>query len=197
MFPIRRSIEGDASSGTRIPLRRPRPFVPLVSPLFVSPRSSMHLLDSYNFTVGLVLERLSPRSSSPPPPSSPRLAPLPRAPPCSALHKDQSIKNAALHEINPLRRLPLRPRPRPFFSLLQDLPPPSPPLALALFLLDFQLTSRLQILSRARASDQLPPRMRGECSRVARSLRRSREQIVEPEERLFFGAAGSRGSGTG
>ena len=42
-----------------IPLRRFF-FVPLVSPLFVSPRVSVHLLDSYNFTVGLVLERLSP-----------------------------------------------------------------------------------------------------------------------------------------
>lgn len=195
MFPIRRSKETRAAAREFLSVvrvlsfRSYRRFLCLRAPPCTS---SIHTISRSAWCSSAY-----PRVLRRPPPSSPRLTPLPRAPPCSALHKDQSIKNAALHEINPLRRLPLRPRPRPFFSLLQDLPPPSPPLALALFLLDFQLTSRLQILSRARASDQLPPRMRGERSRVARSLRRSREQIVEPEERLFFGAAGSRGSGTG
>lgn len=48
-------------------------FVPLASPLFVSPRFSVHLLDSYNFTVGLVLERLSPPSPRIPPSPTARL----------------------------------------------------------------------------------------------------------------------------
>lgn len=77
----------------------------------------MRLLDSYNFMVGLALKRLSPPLfASSVHPSSPYLAFRPSAfrslryrrcssPPfrtLSTLHKDQSIKNAMLHEINPL-----------------------------------------------------------------------------------------------
>lgn len=85
----------------------------------MSPRCSMRLLDSYNFMVGLALKRLSPPlfASSVHPSRSrfPALcflfaaAAAAAAVPLlstfrtsSALHKDQSIKNAMLHEINPL-----------------------------------------------------------------------------------------------
>lgn len=85
----------------------------------------MHLLDSYNFTVGLMLERLY----LPPSPSSSASlhSSLPRArAPCSVLHKDQSIKNAALHEINPVASSST-PRHHLFSSCRFSPPPPPPP----------------------------------------------------------------------
>lgn len=60
---------------------------------------------------------------------------LPRArAPCSVLHKDQSIKNAALHEINPVASSST-PRHHLFSSCRFSLPPPPPPptTAVALF----------------------------------------------------------------
>lgn len=85
----------------------------------------MRLLDSYNFMVGLALKRLSPPLfASSVHPSFPYLAfrPCAAIPLLSAfrtlsvLHKDQSIKNAMLHEINPLDApaLPLYLRPAPY-----------------------------------------------------------------------------------
>ena len=103
------------------------------------------------------ISRLAWRSSAsiscpPPPPRPPSSAPAslhsslpsPRAP-CSVLHKDQSIKNAALHEINPVAAPPPR-APSSFqflpnvaspFLLLLPLFPLLPPPLLFLFLFSF------------------------------------------------------------
>lgn len=154
-------FESERERDPEIPLPLPLPPFPVyvllrsVPPLFVSPRCSVRLLDSYNFTVGLTLKRLSPPLRLPfalPPRislsvSPPRPSPLSTAPfePLLLYIKIRALKTRCATRNQPLRSA-VRPLPRlaPLFSV---------------FL--FSARSRTSLTlgsrsSRARAFSQLP-----------------------------------------
>lgn len=120
------------AAAARIPLR-PRAssflFRSRVAGFCVSARSSMHLLDSYNFTVGLLLERLSlhphPRLHPSPYPSLPL---RPGLSPVRVLFyiKIRALKTRRYTKSTPAPAAPPPPTAGSFFPCLRDLDARSP-----------------------------------------------------------------------